>query len=446
MRNFLFGGVALGVFALGVTAHAQVPIGPCYQGSSCNLGTGSLTANGGINTTGAMNVGAINAPTMTLSGAGTALTVTNNAEFGAGGSAPITLSSGTVTLGGTTNVSMANGGPVVIYAGSYGAAYVLNSAGSTVTGRLNLSPGTSNNPILFSANNSSNTEQSIAFTQNNSGQQLILSVSGLTGTYVPPLSSSYNDGGNPGAFLIAPQQDTVALGYTYGGVAMSAFNVVKYAGGTGTTGSREAGSFLLNQNAATSDTQNVFYQTLNVAAQSEASMGGSSGTPLGSIVPLGMYSIANSGATNLLNVGGEEIDMAIHTGASAQNLTGYALILYTGNAVAPSGDSVGYYVGASTGVTPTLHDAFTVGTSTSHNPLSSSGGILRFILATGDTEPTLGYGINISGPTYTGNTWNDGHVTISGAGAITMPLTAGTAATYACFTSGGTLISSATAC
>lgn len=369
-------------------------------------------------------------------------TLTGTGAFGTSGTVPVTIGSGSISAAGTSNLYLSfPAGHNLITNTSNGDILRLADPGASVTGFLTIEAGTGDAPIWFNTNNSANANQSFAFqpTGGGSGSQVIFNMLTSAEPYVSAGTNAYNCGGATGFVLVCSNEDK----FTGGGPNL--LNVAGSVGG-GSTGGRIGSNFQYEIASATADTTNSFFQAGNFAMTTVAPAGGTTGSPMGSTYGLAIYNNANSGSTNYIENTGLAVEMQIASGASTLYARGVDVQLQPGNTGAPTDEFLAYTVASAVEGQGTVTCAYCIGRTDSHNPMAAGGTVLGFILEAGDTSPTIANGIDFHLLKFSGNAYNDGHVVISGTGAITMPLTTGTPATYACFTSGGTLISSATAC
>ena len=386
----------------------------CYAGSGCNLGTGTLTAQGGT-------FGTLRATSaVALTGSGTALSVGNNAVFGNANTDYLTLSGGAasaqISTAGLFNFTLSSTGSAgFAFNGPGGLGVIIGNPSSPVTGRLNINAGESNNPIIFNTGNSSNANQGIAFqAATGVGSQIIFSEPTFTGAFAKPAANPYNCNGVPGYVLICGNGDQTSGGGAY------SLNVVHYFGGGSTTGGRIVVNFANILTTTTANTGATFYQAGNFDAEMRANAGGTSTASLGNNFAFASYARLENGATYFVENAAVEHDLSIETGASAKNLHGVSVILLSTNSVAPSQEGIAFAAGLQNGGTPTLTCAFCVGRIDSDNPVSASGTLFGFLLATGESAQTVANGVDIHNVSFTGNSWNDGHVSFTGNGDALM--------------------------
>jgi hypothetical protein len=164
---------------------------------------------------------------------------------------------------------------------------------------------------------------------------------------------------------------------------------------------------------------NKFYQAGNFGAFASVNDNGTLGSASGSINGCCDYAVLNGGATYWLNVNGHETDVSIRVGASANFLTGSSVVLLSTNAVAASIENLGFLVGAQQGATATLNCAYAVGGYQGYNPISSTGGVLKYIGHAGaNSGPTIAYGVDLSLCTFTGNAYSSTGFAVSGNGDV----------------------------
>ena len=368
--------------------------------------------SGSINTTGAMNVGAITAPTMTLNGTGTALSVTNSAGFGTGGSVPITIESGNIIAGGASNFNIVwPSAHNAFFGTSNGNTLRITDPGSTTTGLLTLNGASSDGPLFFNTTNSANPNQSLAFYMSGGSQsQIELYPAPYSGTYSPPPVNAFNCNGAPGFLLICNNADTLAGG------GPGLLTVINQFGGAGTTGARSAANIYLTMTHSTSDTTNQFYSALNTWMETEGNAGGTSTQAAGTSYGLAVNNVQSTGATYYIETTGIAVEMQLLTGSSTLYGRGVDIQLEPSNAVAPSVEFLAYTVASAVEGQGTITCGYCAGRHDSHNPFAAGATFMGFDLEPGDANPTITNGIDFHLMNFTGNTWNDGHVTISGAG------------------------------
>jgi hypothetical protein len=156
-----------------------------------------------------------------------------------------------------------------------------------------------------------------------------------------------------------------------------------------------------------------FYATASV------NTGGTSGAPKSTLYGINPNVQLGSGATNWVEIIGEELDIAVNTGASVNSLIGLEIGLSPNHAVRGTQDDVGLLIsGSQQAVGLTVGIALgTPGKPTAFDSLST---LIR--ASPGVVNPsglTVTNGIDFgSGMTFTGNTWNDGHIIFTGSGGI----------------------------
>jgi hypothetical protein len=153
-----------------------------------------------------------------------------------------------------------------------------------------------------------------------------------------------------------------------------------------------------------------------------------------------------SGATGVSELSGGEIDISANAGSSVQDVEGLDIVLMGGHAVHGSGGAdSGLTFGAQSGFSTGWDYGIRFGGPPINFPFQSTATLI--FANKGTSSPaTVANGIDFSQITFTGNSFNDGNVSISAAGIKFANLPVGTPRTYACFTATGRLISSATAC
>ena len=175
--------------------------------------------------------------------------------------------------------------------------------------------------------------------------------------------------------------------------------------------------------------------------QSNINVGGTLNSPLGGLFGFGAAAIlGTSNATYWLNVTGVEYDTEIVSGASTTHKSGVSVAQLPGDAVQGSVYDAGVSVSKQSGAVG-WQNALLISDYNGAQPMVSSG----TIIATKGSGATTG-GIDFTSYTFTGNAIATPGFSVDGNGNVTANLAGGTPSTYACFTSGGKLISSVNAC
>lgn len=178
-------------------------------------------------------------------------------------------------------------------------------------------------------------------------------------------------------------------------------------------------TFLMNVKTGNVRANAAFYQAANFSANASANDSGTSGLSSGSLDGICVYAVLRAGATYWLNLQGQETDIAIQSGASAEYVVGNCVILEADNAVAASVENLGFLVGAQGGAVPTLDCAYAVGGYQGYNPLASTGGIMKYILhANVSGAPSIAYGVDLTNCTFSGNAFASAGFSVNGAGSI----------------------------
>ena len=344
-------------------------------------------------------VGPVSAPSLTLSGAGTALTVMNNAVIDG-------------NLTGLQSVSITSGAAQLTVGG---LATAFRFAG------INLYAGAQSTFTLSG-------------TQTFPNQAAFWSNANLAGTYTTA-------GGIAVQSQIVVPADTLAA-------PTASVSWLDVSGNldTGFSGNRAAISAELAINgtsgAVTNDGERQ-WQAQILTAQISANQGGTaptSGSSAGLIYSGGDQAWCYSGATDLSGCVGREIDVGIQTGASAAERLGLSIFSFL-NLQGNDRDD-GLLIGVSTGA-PGWKEGLVFSSASG----ATYGNLVGYDTSIGAATVTAAYGINWTGVTFSTASLALPGLTVDPTGNITITTPAtGTAASYACFTSGGKIISSATAC
>lgn len=287
----------------------------------------------------------------------------------------LTAASGALTsTSGNLGLFVPSGSVITMRDSTNGVGATFGGVSSTITGRINFVPATSNNPYAITLANSSNANQGLAISPLGNGQ-ISFFLPNYSGTYSAPASNPYNCGGFFGSVIVCNNTDTLdASGATNPPTSLS---VSHKAGGAGTKGGRWAISGQVVLNANTSDTTNSYYNSGVFHTIMQANAGGTAGTALGSAFGAVAYGELTSGATNFLEVAGEEFDLEITAGASGQKLHGASIVLEASNAVAPSIEATGFAISGGGGAA-TIQCALCMGRYDGTNALSSDAVVVGF--------------------------------------------------------------------
>lgn len=178
-------------------------------------------------------------------------------------------------------------------------------------------------------------------------------------------------------------------------------------------------TLFINQTTGNGAGHSKFYQAGNVNARAVVNDGGTVSVSAGSLNGNCVYATLGSGATYWTQVIGEEMDLAIETGASAKFIVGRSIVLLSTNAVAASVENAGFLVSAQGGATPTIDCAYAVGGYQGFNPIAPAGGILKYLGHGGASSgPTITYGIDLSLFTFTGNAFASVGFSVNGSGDV----------------------------
>lgn len=156
-------------------------------------------------------------------------------------------------------------------------------------------------------------------------------------------------------------------------------------------------------------------------------------------------------ATGTWSCVGEEIDVGALAGSTPTVLTGIQIVAVGYGSHGSRGYDSAYVIGnASSGNTTGWDYGFRIGGPGAPFPIQSSGTLIyAYLAASGNT---ITNGIDVTNLTFTGSFLKSTGFTVDGAGATNLTnltfasLPSGTAATYACFTTGGKIVSSVSAC
>lgn len=141
----------------------------------------------------------------------------------------------------------------------------------------------------------------------------------------------------------------------------------------------------------------VFITGGQIAAEADVASDGTVGTPLGSVIGLGVYGLLGSGATNYQDVSGLEADVKVVGTATVKFKTGIAAAQIAGDVTNGTAETVGVVVDAHAGA-PGWVNAFQVGgwNEATNSPIVAGGNVL--VVWNGAVGGTaLGTGIDLTG-------------------------------------------------
>jgi hypothetical protein len=181
------------------------------------------------------------------------------------------------------------------------------------------------------------------------------------------------------------------------------FNVTRVAAGyventrivTGVGGASQTGGFInldsvLLVNVPTADTVNSFYEAGNFVSNGSVNVGGTStsvtGGAAGTVNGADVYATLSSGATDWLQILGQEIDLSGRTGSSFAQMAGLQIVLLNDNAVSASTESTAIIIAAQLGATPTLTSGLQFGGYSGRNAMASTAGLIKVVGHAGGTS------------------------------------------------------------
>lgn len=312
---------------------------------------------------------------------GTALTVTrssgnaswaNNVTFASSGSAPITISSGAITVASGQNLSIVTGGAAnTVSIGNVGAGIgqaliVTSGAGGNTAGAAN--PNTVHAPNLMKAAFYQTNGASYALSGSQSRQPLLLQTS----------YSGATTGMTSGAYQFDIPSD--ALDVTGAANAFAGMTITQNVG-SGAKGGRITLAPRLNINGAiTGDTTTQQYQPFYSDARASVNVGGTNtgSDSKGYLYGSAAQAILQSGATNwtLIN-GGGEYDIAVNTGATVRDVVGMSIVSLSTHAVAGSRINTMLAFGAQVGAAATWTSGISHGGPDGPWVIASSGSLIQ---------------------------------------------------------------------
>ena len=316
--------------------------------------------------------------------------------------------SGPATVGGTlgvTGLATLGGGLTIENGQPLGSP---NAYAMTSSGILFVPPVTINNSATINSWVLVTTNSSYSGSIPN---PTIWSQTSASGTVVGGLNSIN---------LITSPVDTVTAAGATAGV-LNLFSVLENSGGAAMTGSRTTINGLFNLIATSGNTTGVggSYSASQFTAQTAVNDNGTATTQAGARgILYGTNSVVglSTGATFWAGAVGNETDIYVKTGASVLDKIGFQVVQVTGDAVAGTRDDVGFSIN-NQGSTPGWQYGLEFGRAGGEFPLSSTG---TMIYAQGNLGAafTIGNGIDWHLGIFSGNSWNDGHIQMTGAGDL----------------------------
>lgn len=300
----------------------------------------------------------------------------------------------------------------------------------TSLGNLVVSPANTSSVVNFKATSSGSSIVQIGGTNSNVNVQTQLQLngrawSGASATANAAIYENSTWSGTSSNNIVFPHILQSSENITAGTSELD-FLYVHDTATSGFSGNRHA--LLVQQDISGSpSTAGGTYTAINAKINLSANLGGTGltdGTSAGWIYGENPVAHAASGATYLAQVVGGEDNVWTETGSSMMDRIGRQVVLVTGSNVAGVRDDVAYSINnqfrQNSGSAP-----WAVGISFGRQggffPISTTGTLIKVTPNISGDSTTAANGIDISAATFTGNTWNDGHVTISGAGLITAP-------------------------
>ena len=404
------------------------------DGTTISNSSGVLSATGvlpsavvGSPTGGNEGAGSINAQSIYLNGS---LLTTTTA----------TCSSGTnCVFGGTTSLTAIQGpstGNFVITAGAAGQQILIKNSSAAIMLNINSSanqiqPGS---PIAYYPT----TALSGSWSAGAAGAASYYSTT-YTGT-IAPTAGFY------------PEFENITFNEASGSTANQNQNGIHSS--TATLGSNVTGNLYTYDIGAkvtsTVTTTTLEAHSLRATSLATASLGGTSGAFTGTLIGAAIKVNLNTGALYYLQNMALEVVNQTQSGSSVNY--NYSVRDMTSIAVRGVLDDAGFVTDATSGIGHKY--GFEYGSAIGGPGFGTNTDCTIFFgQGLAGAAFTVANGVDWHLATFTGYAWNDGHLTIDGSGdlstsgTITLSsLPTGTAATYACFTSAGKIVSSATAC
>lgn len=201
---------------------------------------------------------------------------------------------------------------------------------------------------------------------------------------------------------------------------LNGFVVEHHIGGAGLKGGRQSllsALFIDGQPDAGSGNSNFVSATNHIeGGQNLRGTGVTWATANGGMFAINPSAIAKDGATNLLELTGAEVNVAMQTGASAYAKFGFSVTMLASDAVQGSVFDAGYELRAQTGAVG-LNDGilFDDLAGNAQFPVKSTGTLIRASL---NGPTTVANGIDFGGLTITGYGLKLPNFTVTGAGAV----------------------------
>lgn len=252
-------------------------------------------------------------------------------------------------------------------------------------------------PLTWSGNSS----------ETNSAIYSNVSESGTTGT------------GDSGIYYLAISGDTIDAS-TAAGTLSSGLEIAHNYGGTGMKGSRSSLNVVSTLTAASSSPNGNSYVAGQFTCKSGVNDNGSSGHYTSACFGFNATAgLTSSNATFWGGVVGGEIDYYAATGSSYQDMMGLQLVWTTNGTQQPDREAIGLSLNNQFAPSSTagLQYAIDIGKSGGNFPVKTGGTIIYGEHA-GGTGFTVANGIDWHLGTFTGNSWNDGHFQLTGAGEL----------------------------
>lgn len=228
--------------------------------------------------------------------------------------------------------------------------------------------------------------------------------------------------GTSGNTLVAPHLLQMTEGITAGTSELDAYNFHTTAT-AGFSGGRSAMMVVQDVTGAPA-VGNMSIVAISSKANVSVNLGGTDTTTGGSagfVYAENPVAHTSSGATNIRQVVGSEIDVWTETGSSMMDRMGEQIVI-TAAGVGGVRDDIGWSLNngfqQTSGQIPWA-TGISFGRQGGYFPIATTGTIMAVIPHTGETVSTAN-GIDFSAATFTGNVWNDGKTILSGAGQLQM--------------------------
>lgn len=336
---------------------------------------------------------------LTLSAAGTALSVANNATV-----------SGVLTLGPAS-----------------GGTYLTNKTGNNNGLNIQVTAATAG------VNLWSGGTQVAGFTQSTStiNNTLVLNPTPVTSA-TAPFSRGINmnqtwtgDAGETGSTMnlitLTDNTTTTAPG------GSTAFTIQQIMNSTSASGTRTALGVVQTFNSPTANIKKIYSTALftgraNSNDNGDATNWGKIGSGSGSITTLGSYSLLNNGATYWHGVAGYEMDLAIYAGASAAVKQGMLIVLLANDASQGAWIDCAMMIGNQYNQKAGLgwRTGIMFGNDTSAFPMDPTGTMIGAggATSTGRYGQQAGYGIDFLLPTFSKALFRSKQFLVDGSGAL----------------------------